>query len=78
MQITQLIINHFKHFVKTQIKDASLTLFCNCNAYSPRNLSDEEIEAFQNLSENTSLVIQKLDKENSEVDLDKDVHIKLI
>ena len=42
----------------------------------PRNLSDEEFKALQNLSKNTNLVIHKLDKENSVVILDEDVYVK--
>ena len=57
-------------FAKTKFKDAALTLFRNYNANLPRNLSDEKLEALQNLSKNTNLVIQKSDKENKVVILD--------
>ena len=63
-------------FVKTKVKDAALTSFRNYNVNLPRNLSDEEFKALQNLSKNTNLVIQKSDKGNSVVILDKDNHIK--
>ena len=44
----------------------------------PHNSLDEESEALQNLSKNTNLVIQKSDKGNTVVILDKDVYIKHI
>ena len=68
--------NENLNFDKTNIKDASLTSFRNYNVSLSRNLSDEEFDALKNLSKNTSLVIQKSDKENSVVILDKDVYIK--
>ena len=53
-----------------------MTSFRNYIANLSRNLSDEEFKALQNLSKNTNLVIQKSDKGNSVVILDKDVYIK--
>ena len=70
------ISNEDLDFVKTKMKDAALTLFRNYNANIPRKLSDEEFKASQNLSKNTNLVIQKSDKGNSVVILDKDVYTK--
>ena len=69
-------LNENLDFVKTKIKDAALTSFRNYNVNLPRNLSDEEFKALQNLSKNTNLVIQKSEKGNSVVILDKDVYIK--
>ena len=57
------------------MKDATLTSFCNYKAKPPRSLSDEEFEAFQNLSKNTNLGIQNSDKGNLVVILKKDVYI---
>ena len=51
--------NENLNFAKTNVKDAAPTSFFNYNANLPRNLSDEEFEALQNLSKNTNLVIQK-------------------
>ena len=51
-------------FVKTKIKDAGQTSFRNYNVNLSRNLSDEGFEAFQNLSKNSNLVIQKSDEGN--------------
>ena len=62
--------------VQTKIKDAALTLFDNYNANLPHNLSDAEFDVLQNVSKNTSLVMQKSDKGNSVVILDKNVYIK--
>ena len=42
----------------------------------PRNLSNGEFKALQNLSRKTNLVVQKSDRGNSVVILDKDVYIK--
>ena len=49
-------------FVKTEIKVAALTSFCNYSANLPNNLTDEEFEALQNLTKNTNLMMQKPDK----------------
>ena len=72
MQIMQLLLNYFIEvynldsirnknldFVKTKIKDAALTSFRNYNANLPRNLSDKEFKALQNLFTNNNLVKQK-------------------
>ena len=46
------------------------------NANVPQNLSDEEPEAVDRLSKNKNLVIQKADKGNSVVLVDRDVYVK--
>ena len=69
------ISNEDLDFVKTKNKDDALISFRNYNTNLPRNLSDEEFKALQKL-QNTNLVIQKSDKGNSVVILDKDVYIK--
>ena len=51
-------------------------LFRNYNAKLPRNLSDEEFKALQNLSKNINLVVQKSDKGNLVLIFDKDIYIK--
>ena len=63
-------------FVKTNIKDTTLTSFYNDNENIPCNLLDEEFKVLQNLSKNTNFVKQKSHKRNSVVALDKDVYIK--
>ena len=70
------ISNENLDFVKTKIKDATLSSFRNYNANLPHNLSDEEFKALQNLSKNTNFVIQKSDQGNTVIVLDKDVYIK--
>ena len=53
------------------------TSFCNYNANIP-HLSNEEFEALKNLSANCNLIIQKADKRNSVVLVEKDVYIRHI
>ena len=54
----------------------SLTSFCNYNANVPQHLSNEEFEALRTLSGNCNLVIQKADKGNSIVIVEKDVYVR--
>ena len=53
-----------------------LSSFHFYNANVPQNLSDEELEALDRLSKNKDLLIQKADKGNSVVLVDRDVYIK--
>ena len=62
--------------IKTRIKDIALTSFRNYNANVPQHLSNEEFEALKTLSKNCNLVIQKADKDNSVVMVDKDVYLR--
>ena len=64
-------------YVKTKIKELALTCFRNYNANIP-HLSNEEFEALKNLSANCNLIIQKADKGNSVVLVEKDVYIRHI
>ena len=61
------ISNEILYFVETKIKDAAPTSFCNYNASLPRHLSNEKFKA-----------LQKSNKVNSVVILDKDFYIKRI
>ena len=63
-------------FIKTRIKDTALTSFRNYNANVPQHLSNEEFEALKTLSGNFNLVIQKADKGNSVVIVEKDVYVR--
>ena len=63
-------------FVKTKIKDATLSSFRFYNANIPQNLSYEELEALEQLSKDNNLVVQKADKGNSVVLVDQDVYVK--
>ena len=62
--------------MKTRIKDIALTSFGNYNANVPQHLSNEEFEALKTLSKNCNLVIQKADKGNSVVIVEKDVYLR--
>ena len=62
-------------FVKTKIKDAALSSFRFYNANISQNLSDEELETLEKLSKDNNLVVQKADKGNSVVLVDKDVYV---
>ena len=55
-----------------------MTSFLNYNANIPQHLSNEEFEALKNLSANFNLIIQKADKGNSVVLVEKDVYIRHI
>ena len=63
-------------FIKTRIKDTALTSFRNYNTNAPQHLSNEEFEALKTLSKNCNLVIQKADKGNSVVIVEKDVYLR--
>ena len=71
-----VLLNGDLDFVKTKIKDAALSSFRFYNANVPQNLSDEELEALDRLSKNKNLVVQKADKGNSMVLVDRDVYVK--
>ena len=72
-----ILSNEDLNFTKTKIKEAALTSFRSYNSNGfPRNLSDEEFDALQNLSKNTNLVVQKSDKGNSVVLVDKEIYVK--
>ena len=63
-------------FMKTRIKDTALTSLRNYNANVPQHLTNEEFEALKPLSGNCNLVIQKPDKGNSVVIVEKDVYVR--
>ena len=65
-------------FLKTRIKDTTLTSFRNYNANVPQHLSNEEFEGVKTLSKNCNLVIPKADKGNSVVIVEKDVYLRHI
>ena len=60
------------------VKDLTLTSFCNYNANIPQYLSNKEFEALKHLSVNFNLIIQKVDKGNSVVLVQKNVYIRHI
>ena len=61
-------------FIKTKIKDAALSLFRFYNANVPQNLSHKKLKALEKLSKNNA-VVQKADKGNSVVLVDRDVYV---
>ena len=71
-------LTHFELFYrsKTKIKDVPLSSFCFYNANVPQNLSDEVLVALHRLSKNKNVVVQKADKGNSVVLVDRDVYVK--
>ena len=56
---------------KIKIKEATLSSYRNYNNNVPQHLSNEEFLALQNLRKNKSMVIQKPDKGNSSVTVNK-------
>ena len=58
-------------FGKTRAKEAALSSYRNYNNNVPQHLSKEDFLALQNLHKNKILVIQKSDKGNSVVVVDK-------
>ena len=56
---------------KIKIKEAALTSYRNYNNNVLQHLSNEEFLALQNLRKNKSMVIQKPDKGNSSVTVNK-------
>ena len=59
-------------FVKSEIKDVALRSFRFFNVNFTQHLSNEELEILEKYSKNNNLVVQKADKDNSVVLLDRD------
>ena len=61
------------HYLKSKIKDVGLSSFRLYNKKDHRfeNLTEYEYEAFLNLNSNKNIVIQKADKGNSVVVIDR-------
>ena len=62
--------------MKTKTKETALSLFRQYKKNPQQNLSKQELTALTNLSKNKDIVIQKSDKGNSVVIVDKDTYIK--
>ena len=62
-----ILSNEDLDFVKAKTKEAALSSYRSYNNNVPQNLSKEEFTALQNLSKNKDLIIQKSDKGNSVV-----------
>ena len=63
-------------FVETKTEETALSTLRQCNKIPQQNLAKEELAAVANLSKNKDIVIQKSDKGNSIVIVDKDTYIK--
>ena len=65
-------------YIKTKIKDLALTSLLNYSVITPQHLSNEEFEGLKNLSAIWNSIIQKGDKGNPVVLVEKDVYIRNI
>ena len=72
----EILSNDDLDFVKTKTKYTILSSFRQYNKDPQQNLSKEELAALTNLSKNKDIIIQKSDKGNSAVIVDKDTYIK--
>ena len=68
--------NEDREFIKTSLKDSACTSFRSYHCNSEINLTKNERLALNNLSNNKRIVIEKSDKGNSVVLLDKDKTLK--
>ena len=72
----EILSNEDLDFVRKKTKETTLSSFRQYNKNPQQNLSKEELTALTNLSKNKDIVIQKSDKCNSVVIVDKDTNIK--
>ena len=72
----EVLSNEDLDFVKTKTKETALSSYRQCNKSLQQNLSKGELEALASLSKNKDIVIQKSDKGNSIVIVDKETYIK--
>ena len=63
--------------MKLKIKETTLSSFRQYKN-SQQNISEEELAASISLNKNKHIIIQKFDKGNSVVIVDKDTHIKIM
>ena len=61
---------------RKKTKETALSSFKQYNENSQQSLSKEELIVLTNLSKNKDIVIQRSDKGNSVVTVDKDTYIK--
>ena len=59
--------------MKTKTKETTLSSFKQYNKNPQQNLSKEELAALKSLSKNKGITIQKSDKGNSVIIVDKDI-----
>ena len=72
----EILSNEDLDFVRKKTKETTLSSFRQYNKNPQQNLSKEELTALTNLSKNKDIVIQKSEKGNSVVIVDKDTDIK--
>ena len=72
----EILANEDLDFVKKKTKETALSSFKQYNENSQQCLSKEELIVLTNLSKNKDIVIQRSDKGNSVVTVDKDTYIK--
>ena len=72
----EVLSNEDLDFVKTKTKETALSSFRQYNKSPQQNLSKEELATLASLSKNKDIVIQKSDKSNSVVIVDKETYIK--
>ena len=72
----EVLSNEDLDFTKTKTKETALSSFRQYNKSPQQNLSKEELAALASLSKNKDIVIQKSDKGNSVVIVDKETYIK--
>ena len=73
---SEILPNEGLDFGKTKTKETGFLSFRQYKMNPQQNLSKEELAALTNLSKNKDLIIQKSDKGNSAVIVDKDTYIK--
>ena len=72
----EVLSNEDLDFVKTETKKTALSSFRQYNKSPQQNLFKEELVALASLSKNKDIVIQKSDKSNYVVIVDKEIDIK--
>ena len=69
----EILPNEALDFVKTKTKETTLSSFKQYNKNPQQNLSKEELAALKSLSKNKDITIQKSDKGNSVIIVDKGI-----
>ena len=72
----EILSNEDLDVMKTKPKETALSSFRQYNKNPQQNLSKEELTALINLSKNKDIIIQKSDKGNSVVIVNKGTYIK--
>ena len=72
----EILSNEDLGFVKTKTKETTLSSYRQYNKSPQQNLSKGELEALASLRKNKDFAIQKSDKRNSVIIVDKETYIK--